>query len=425
MLALYRSGRQADALRVVPRRAASSSARSSASTPIRSCGGWKQRSSPRIRRSTAPASVAVADPAAPAALQRPRPAHAADRPRRRGARAHRPRRPTPSRDAGRPGRGRQDAARARAGAGHRCRVARRRVPGRAGAGGRSGRGAQRDQHRRRRSPTPGSSKRAIGDRELLIVLDNCEHVIATAAEVAERPPAPLPAPPPPGDEPRGSADRRRGDLARPAARRRRRDVAVRGPSGGGRGPARRSPTTSPRRSREICARLDGLPLAIELAAARLRAFPPQQILARLNDRFRLLTGGSRTALPRQQTLQAVVDWSYDLLFDDEQRVFTRLSVFPGGCDLATAQAVCADDELGAARGRRRRPGPRRQVARQRRRRCRRRAVHRAADPGPVRPREAGRARRSRTGPRRHGGVLRSSCAPGPPLPTSATSSGRG
>ena len=98
---------------------------------------------------------------------------------------------------------------------------------------------------------------------------------------------------------------------------------------------------------EICARLDGLPLAIELAAARVRAFPPHQILSRLNDRFRLLTGGSRTALPRQQTLQAVVDWSYDLLFDDEQRVFTRLSVFPGGCDLATAQAVCADDELDA------------------------------------------------------------------------------
>ena len=94
---------------------------------------------------------------------------------------------------------------------------------------------------------------------------------------------------------------------------------------------------------DICARLDGLPLAIELAAARTRAFPIQQIASRLNDRFRLLTGGSRTALPRQQTLRAVVDWSYELLFDDEQRVFERLSVFPGGCDLATAEAVCADD----------------------------------------------------------------------------------
>ena len=95
---------------------------------------------------------------------------------------------------------------------------------------------------------------------------------------------------------------------------------------------------------DICARLDGLPLAIELAAARTRAFPLTQIAARLNDRFRLLTGGSRTALPRQQTLRAVVDWSYELLFDDEQRVFERLAVLPGGCDLATAEAVCADDD---------------------------------------------------------------------------------
>jgi tetratricopeptide (TPR) repeat protein len=99
---------------------------------------------------------------------------------------------------------------------------------------------------------------------------------------------------------------------------------------------------------DICARLDGLPLAIELAAARMRAFPIQQIASRLNDRFRLLTGGSRTALPRQQTLRAVVDWSYELLFTDEQRVFERLSVFLGGCDLATAEAVCADATLDAA-----------------------------------------------------------------------------
>src|SRR5204862_6016350 len=99
---------------------------------------------------------------------------------------------------------------------------------------------------------------------------------------------------------------------------------------------------------DVCTRLDGLPLAIELAAARSKVFPIQQISSRLNDRFRLLTGGSRTALPRQQTLRAVVDWSYELLFDDEQRVFERLSVFPGGCDLATAEAVCADETLAAS-----------------------------------------------------------------------------
>jgi len=96
---------------------------------------------------------------------------------------------------------------------------------------------------------------------------------------------------------------------------------------------------------EICSRLDGLPLAIELAAARTRAFSVEQIAERLDDRFRLLSGGSRTAMGRQQTLRAVVDWSYDLLFEDERRVFERLSVFPGGCRIGTAIAVCADFDL--------------------------------------------------------------------------------
>ncbi len=92
---------------------------------------------------------------------------------------------------------------------------------------------------------------------------------------------------------------------------------------------------------EICRRLDGLPLAIELAAARLRMLTPRQIADRLDDRFRLLTGGSRTVLPRQQTLRAVVDWSWDLLDDAERTVLRRLSVFAGGCDLAAAEAVCS------------------------------------------------------------------------------------
>jgi predicted ATPase/DNA-binding SARP family transcriptional activator len=97
--------------------------------------------------------------------------------------------------------------------------------------------------------------------------------------------------------------------------------------------------------RDICRRLDGLPLAIELAAARLRAFPLAQIADRIGDRFRLLTGGSRTALPRQQTLRAVVDWSYDLLFEDERRVFERLSVFPAGCTLASAVETSSGDGI--------------------------------------------------------------------------------
>ena len=90
----------------------------------------------------------------------------------------------------------------------------------------------------------------------------------------------------------------------------------------------------------VCHRLDGIPLAIELAAARVRALTVEQIAARLDDRFRLLTGGSRTALPRQQTLRALIDWSYDLLTDQERALLGALSVFLGGWTLAAAEAVC-------------------------------------------------------------------------------------
>jgi predicted ATPase/DNA-binding SARP family transcriptional activator len=98
---------------------------------------------------------------------------------------------------------------------------------------------------------------------------------------------------------------------------------------------------------DICRRLDGLPLALELAAARLRALPLATLAERLDDRFRLLSRGARTVLPRQQTLRAVVDWSYDLLFSDERRLFARLTAFTGGCGLAAAEAVCADDQVPA------------------------------------------------------------------------------
>jgi predicted ATPase len=98
---------------------------------------------------------------------------------------------------------------------------------------------------------------------------------------------------------------------------------------------------------DICRRLDGLPLAVELAAARLRALPLATLAERLEDRFRLLSHGARTALPRQQTLRAVVDWSYDLLFEDERRLFSRLATFTGGCGLTAAEAVCADEQVPA------------------------------------------------------------------------------
>jgi predicted ATPase/DNA-binding SARP family transcriptional activator len=195
-------------------------------------------------------------------------------------------------------------------------------------------------------PDPTRLAELIGERELLIVLDNCEHVITTAAEVTE-------------------------DLLRRCPGLRILATSREGLRVGGEtiwpvppleaddavrlfvacARATGSPFELAEHSdviADICTRLDGLPLAIELAAARTRAFPIEQIASRLNDRFRLLTGGSRTALPRQQTLRAVVDWSYELLFDDEQRVFERLSVFPGGCDLATVEVVCADDVIAAA-----------------------------------------------------------------------------
>jgi len=95
----------------------------------------------------------------------------------------------------------------------------------------------------------------------------------------------------------------------------------------------------------MCARLDGLPLAIELAVVRLRALSPGQVLERLDGRFRLLTGGSRAALPRQQTLRALVDWSFDLCSAAEQALWGRLSVFSGSFDLEAAENVCADATL--------------------------------------------------------------------------------
>lgn len=96
---------------------------------------------------------------------------------------------------------------------------------------------------------------------------------------------------------------------------------------------------------EICRRLDGMPLAIELAAARLRSFSPAKIAELLDQRFRLLTGGSRTSLPRQQTLAATIEWSYRLLSDKEQALFRRLSVFQGGFTLGAVTEVCTDGDI--------------------------------------------------------------------------------
>ncbi|GAB2840752.1 hypothetical protein GCM10027074_03900 [Streptomyces deserti] len=187
-----------------------------------------------------------------------------------------------------------------------------------------------------------------GRRRMLLILDNCEHVVDAAArlvdELLARCPgltvlatsrAPLGVP--------GEVLRPVEPLPEPVALRL---LADRGAAArpGFRVDADEETAAA---CAEICRRLDGLPLAIELAAARLRILTPRQIADRLDDRFRLLTSGSRTVLPRQQTLRAVVDWSWDLLDEDERDVLRRLSVFAGGCDLAAAEAVCGPVALEA------------------------------------------------------------------------------
>jgi len=96
---------------------------------------------------------------------------------------------------------------------------------------------------------------------------------------------------------------------------------------------------------QVCFQLDGIPLALELAAARIKAMSVEQISTRLDNRFKLLTGGSRTALPRQQTLRALIDWSYDMLSETEQAILRRLAVFSGGWQLEAAENICSGDDI--------------------------------------------------------------------------------
>ena len=191
---------------------------------------------------------------------------------------------------------------------------------------------------------------ALADRAALVILDNCEHLIADVAAVADEllgrcsrvhvlatsreplgivgerlievPPLAWPGPDAGVDE----------ALAHPA-------VELFADRGAAAAPGFAVDAENVAAVIEICRRLDGQPLALELAAARLRTLAPDQLARRLDDRFHVLTGGSRTALPRHRTLRAVVDWSWELLTDAERTLAERLAVFPGGMTPQSASAV--------------------------------------------------------------------------------------
>jgi predicted ATPase len=198
---------------------------------------------------------------------------------------------------------------------------------------------------------------ALEHRQLLLVLDNCEHVIGVVAQVADRlldrcgdlrllttsrealgidgeyrwPTPSLPVAGTAVRDPTELVGVEAVQLFVERARAVRRDFSVTSENGAA--------------VAEICDRLDGIPLAIQLAAARVSVLAPQDILRRLDQRFRLLTGGSRTALERHQTMRAAIEWSYALLDEAEQQLFRRLSIFSGGFDLAAAEAVATGDAV--------------------------------------------------------------------------------
>jgi predicted ATPase/class 3 adenylate cyclase len=198
---------------------------------------------------------------------------------------------------------------------------------------------------------------ALAPRDVLVVLDNCEHLIGACAKLAEtvvrscpkvhlfatsremlgidgeqvfRVPS-LSVPPEDAEEPSDLVASGAVALFVERAHTQARGFTLTGEA---------APLVA-----AICRRLDGMPLAIELAAARLRSMSLTHLHDRLDQRFRLLTGGSRTALPRQQTLRAMVDWSYDLLNDFERAVLRRWSVFVGGFELEAAESVCGFGDL--------------------------------------------------------------------------------
>ena len=202
--------------------------------------------------------------------------------------------------------------------------------------------------------SPESVTRAVGARKLLLVLDNCEHVIDAAAKLAEtivsRCPGttvlatsrevlridgeyvyrvpPLDVPPEDGTEPADAVGHTAVQLFMARARALGADLAA--------------DKDNLAAITAICRRLDGIPLAIELAAARSVMLGPKEVAVLLDDRFKLLTAGRRTALPRHQTLRAALDWSYNLLTEEEATVLRRLAIFAGDFPLEAVIAIAGD-----------------------------------------------------------------------------------
>ena len=203
-------------------------------------------------------------------------------------------------------------------------------------------------------PIAGKITDYLREKELLVVLDNCEHLIEACARLTDLvltaapgvrflatsrerldvageallPVLPLGVPGPHDDTPALLAESDATRLFTDRA------VAVQ--------PAFRLDADNAPAVARICRLLDGIPLALELAAARVRIIPPREIAARLGDRFSLLTSGNRSALARHQTLRAAIDWSYELLAGPERELFARLSVFAGGFTLEAAEEVCGE-----------------------------------------------------------------------------------
>jgi len=241
---------------------------------------------------------------------------------------------------------------------------------------------------REEPPEPGTTPPApaerlagfLRDKALLLVLDNCEHLVAACAELAGRLLRTAPGvrvlatsrevlgvagevvwPVPPLTVPRSLGQAGPGGShwavpdpvpevatepgAAPEALAEYDAVRLFAERAAAADPGFALDATTAPAVAELCRRLDGLPLAIELAAARVRVLPVPEIAARLGDRFRLLGGGGRTADPRQRTLRATVDWSWELLEEPDRRLWRRLAVFSGGWTVAAAEAVCGGDGL--------------------------------------------------------------------------------